>query len=38
MEFHGDEDWIDAEIQQQQQAYQDEHADDWKYENDRNED
>ena len=38
MEFHGDEDWIEAEIQQHKEDYEKEHADDWKYENDRNED
>ncbi len=30
--LHGDEDEIEAEQQECKQAYEDEHADDWKYE------
>jgi hypothetical protein len=33
-ECHGDEDEIAFEYQQSRQAYEDEHADDWKYDPD----
>ena len=33
-ECHGDEDEIEHEAREQQQAYEDAHADDWKYEDD----
>lgn len=32
MEYHGDEDWIDSELEAQQQAHEELCADDWKYE------
>lgn len=31
-EYHGDEDEIEAEYQARKEAYEQEHADDWKYE------
>ena len=34
-EFHGDEPEIEAEYRAIQQAYEDEHADDWKYSEER---
>lgn len=34
-EYHGDEPEIEAEYRMRQEAYQDEHADDWKYSDER---
>jgi hypothetical protein len=34
-EFHGDEPEIEANYLAQRQAYEDEHADDWKYSEER---
>lgn len=32
MEFHGDEDEIEAQANEMREAYYEAHADDWKYE------
>lgn len=34
-DYHGDEPEIEYEYQMQRQAYEDEHADDWKYSEER---
>ncbi len=34
-EYQGDEPQIEAEYTERQQAYEDEHADDWKYTDER---
>ncbi len=34
-EFHGDESEIEANYQEQLRAYEHEHADDWKYQEER---
>lgn len=34
-DISGDEDEIEAELRQRKQDYEDEHADDWKYDEDR---
>lgn len=34
-EAHGDEDWLDAESKECARLYEEEHADDWKYSDER---